>query len=317
MYMKIFENIDEVRIKHKTGVALGTFDGLHIGHKKVIEDLVDNCKRLNLKSVVYTFSNHPREITKTSNNFKRIITLQEKKTIIEELGVDYLIIVNFDEFHKNTPASEFIEKILIVKLKMRHLSVGFNYKFGKKAQGDINLLEEYSYKKEFSLSVISPVKVHGEKVSSTLIRELLEKGKINEVKKYLGRNHRITSKVISGKKVGKILGFATANLDVHPNMTLIRPGVYITRTLYDGEWYGSISNVGCNPTFEQKGFHLETYILDFDQDIYGAEISVEFLERLRDEKKFMNLDDLKKQISSDVNTAKTYFKINKLKSIGI
>ncbi|MCT4633717.1 MAG: bifunctional riboflavin kinase/FAD synthetase [Firmicutes bacterium] len=315
--MKIFETLDEVKIKQKTGIALGTFDGLHVGHKQVIRDLVENCKKLNLKSVVYTFSNHPREITKTSDNFKRLISLQEKKRLIEELGVDYLILVSFDEFHKNTPANEFVEEILIAKLRMRHLSVGFNYKFGKMAKGDINLLEEYSYKKDFSLSVISPVKVQGEKVSSTLIRELLEEGKVTEVSKYLGRNHRVTSKVISGKKVGRILGFATANLDIHPNMTLIRPGVYITRALFDGQWYGSISNVGYNPTFEKTGFHLETYIFDFDKDIYDQELAVEFLERIRSEKKFMNLDDLKNQIQKDVDIAKAYFEIDKLDKVGI
>lgn len=307
--MKIIKRMEDIAFEdQKTGVALGTFDGLHVGHQKVICKLVDVCQQEGLKSVVYTFSNHPREYTNKDHLPNRILTLDEKIDQFEKLGIDELVLVEFDRMQMEMEAHEFVINLLMERLNMQHLVVGFNFHFGRGAQGNVSFLKTYAEKYNFGLSVVEGVHMLGDLVSSTRIRKVLKEGNIELANTLLGRHHTVSGKVIKGKQVGSKLGFPTANLCVSPNMTLLRSGVYITRTHIFNKVYKSVTNVGFNPTFNQNEFNLETYIFDFSENLYHKYITVEFLHRLRDEIKYTTLEALKKQIDDDVQNAEQFFK---------
>lgn len=304
--MKIFTKIDELeKIHHGTGIALGTFDGIHLGHQKVIKTLVEECSEKKLKSVLFTFSNHPREVVNVGAHISRIMTIDEKVKIAEKMGIDYLVILKFDKEFMSIEARSFIEDLLIETLNAKLLSVGYNFRFGHNAKGDVQLLKNYT--DIFELIVTKAVYEQEFNVSSTLIRELLEDGNIEKANSLLGRYYKLTSTVVKGKELGKTLGFPTANLKIFENMTRLKPGVYITISEINGVEYKSATNVGFNPTFDQDVFNIETFILDFDLDIYGEDLTVKFIKRLRDELKFDSLDNLMKQIAEDVEKTKEYF----------
>lgn len=297
------------KLSYMTGVSLGSFDGIHKGHLTLLNTLIENCRKRNLKSVVYTFSNHPREIINLKNSPKLIITKNQKLDLFDKIGIDFLVMVDFDDFQKNISAKDFVAEILLEKLNMRTITVGTDCRFGKKAEGDINLLKKFSKEYDFELSIVPPVMIEDEIISSTVIRDLLSEGIIEKANLFLGRNYSITGKVIKGKQLGAKLGFPTANIEVNFNLSLPKPGVYVTRTKLGKTLYSSITNVGFNPTFNQKTYNIETFILDFNKNIYGKEVEVRFLQRIRDEIKFTNLDDLCQKINEDVSYSREYFKI--------
>lgn len=304
--MRIYQALeDHTPDGRQSGVALGTFDGLHKGHRELIANLVELCRTRGLKSVLYTFSNHPRELTQSEKSSSRIMTLADKMSALEDMGIDEVVIVNFDDYHRNIRARDFIRQILIDTLQAKLVVVGFNFKFGRHAEGDINLLAQYE--EDFDLIVVEPVYHNNELVCSTRIRSLISNGYVENAWTLLGKPYRIQGTIVSGKHVGRKMGFPTANLHVTEDMTHLKPGVYITRTHVDGKGYQSLTNVGFNPTFNQEAFNIETYILDFDADIYGQFMAVDFLKRIRDELKFDRLEDLIAQIEKDVDFAKAYF----------
>lgn len=291
-----------------SGVAIGTFDGLHIGHQQVIKALVNTCVEKNLRSVVYTFANHPREFTDKDALPNRILTVDEKIDLFDGMGIDLLIMVEFDRDHMEIEAETFVSEILLKVLNTKYLVAGYNFHFGLGARGDSELLSRMGEVNGFEVTVVPPFEFDGVPVSSTRIRELLKEGDIEAVNRLLGRHHTVSGIVVHGKKRGTILGFPTANLAVSHNMTLIRPGVYVTRTWIGKEHHKSVSNVGYNPTFSQTEFTLETFILDYHADLYHHYITVEFLHRMRDEIKFDSKEALMDQIAKDVQDARQYFK---------
>lgn len=303
----IFDMENISKIKDPVGVTIGTFDGLHIGHQKVIETVVRKSRKEGLKSVVYTFSNIPRSVT-MQKEIKNIVTLDEKVRLIQQLGVDYLILIEFTRAHMNIPAEAFIREILLDRLDIRHLVVGHDFRFGQYAAGDFELLDSMKSQYNYQLDEIQPVIVDKMRVSSTLIRKLLSIGDIREANKFLGRRHYYRSIVRPGKKIGKAMGFPTANLKTDISMHALKPGVYITQVLNGDRRYDAITNVGFNPTFEQKELNFETYIFDFSGDLYGREIVVEFFDRLRDEIKFESKEDLVRYIQHDVEKTREYFR---------
>ena len=308
--MEIIRDISELdRVTQSTGVALGTFDGLHIGHQEVIRTMILNCQKRNIKSCVFTFSNHPRGLTTSNGAPPRILSLADKTKLLESFGVDILVLLRFDERLMGIPADEFVRDILINGLNTRYLTVGFDFRFGKGAKGNVNLLKAYSEDGHYDVDIVSPIERDGEKISSSAIRELLMDGNIEDVKAQLGRHHHVSGEVVKGKRLGNEIGFPTANLKISANMTLIKPGVYVTKTSVRDTVYYSVSNVGYNPTFDQKMFNLETYILDFDKDIYGEIITIEFYTRIRDELKMSSIDQLVEYIKNDVNVTREYFNI--------
>lgn len=303
--MKIYETIQP--LNEDTAITLGTFDGLHIGHVKIIKQLVKDAKERNLKSVVYTFKNHPLSLNHSVETPSTIFKLDYKKKILEALGVDILIFLTFDDDQKNIEPNYFIEEILVKKLRMKHLVVGYDYHFGKKAKGNTELLIKSSRKYHYSYDIVDPIKKDYVRVSSTLIRKLLANGKIKDANYYLGRPYSLEGKVIDGEKIGRKIGYPTANLELDNNFAILKPGVYITKTLLDGEFYYSVTNVGFNPTLKQSEFSVETYILDFDQSIYGKHIRIDFYKKIRDELKFKDVEELKEYIRWDVYNTKKYF----------
>lgn len=291
-----------------SGVAIGTFDGLHIGHQQVIKALVDTCAEKNLRSVIYTFANHPREFTDKDALPNRILTVDEKIDLFDGMGIDLLIMVEFDRDHMEIEAETFVSEILLKVLNTKYLVAGYNFHFGLGARGDSELLSRMGEVNGFEVTVVPPFELDTVPVSSTRIRELLKDGDIEAVNRLLGRHHTVSGMVVHGKKRGTVLGFPTANLAVSHNMTLIRPGVYVTRTWIGKEHHKSVSNVGYNPTFSQTEFTLETFILDYHADLYHHYITVEFLHRMRDEFKFDSKEALMNQIAKDVQDARQYFK---------
>lgn len=309
--MKIFFELEDIDVEQsETSVALGTFDGLHIGHIEVLNRMKHIAEEKGLKTFVYTFSNHPKEFLSPDQVPPKIMDIEEKVQIFTRIDLDYLALIRFDEDQNTYEPEAFIKQVLIDKLNMKHLTVGYDYRFGNKAKGDINLLLALSEKYGYSCDIIQPIMRNDIRVSSSLIRDLLKEGRIEEANYYLGRKHFIKGTVVRGKGVGHTLGFPTANLRIKDNISTIKPGVYITETVWKGKTYPSATNVGFNPTFDQTGIHLETYIIGINQAMYDEVIEVHFLKRLRDEKKFDSLADLVDEMNGDLEKTRQYFKLD-------
>ena len=307
--MKLYFEIEAIeRDPIGTSVALGTFDGLHIGHMEIINYTKEAALEKGLKSFVYTFSNHPRELLTPDHAPPKIMDIDEKVQIFTRAEVDYLALIKFDEAQMAMTPEHFIESILIDKLNVKHLTVGYDYRFGKEGKGDVNLLKSFANAKGFTLDVVSPIMRNDVRVSSSLIRRLLEQGRVEEANFYLGRHHFIKGEVVRGKGKGKDLGFPTANLKIKEHISAIGPGVYITETHWKGKTYPSATNVGFNPTYAYTGLHMETFIEGIDQAMYGEVIEVHFIKRLRDEKKFHSELELIEAMHIDIEKMRLYFK---------
>ncbi|MCX7903668.1 MAG: bifunctional riboflavin kinase/FAD synthetase [Caloramator sp.] len=298
---------NEIYINRKTIVALGTFDGVHFGHRKIIGRAVKESKAKKFYSAVLTFINPVFSyFNKSATNY--LITPKDIKTeIINNLGVDYLIYIDLEEGFINLPPEKFLQ-FLKSNLNADVLVCGYNYTFGKNAQGDIQYLKENAYKYGINVIVIDEVLKDNQKVSSSLIREALSTGNVEVANKLLGYNYYLKGKVIRGKSLASRLGFATANILIDRNLCL-KNGVYITLTHYDGNSYPSITNIGYNPTFGEKQRICETHILKFNKNIYNRTIKIEFLKYLREERKFNSILDLQSRIINDIRVAENYFNI--------
>ncbi len=305
--MLIIDSIEAFHeIEGPIGLSMGTFDGLHIGHQRLIENLTTHCKDEGYRSVVYTYSNHPREFT-LGTKVPRIITLKDKIARFEELEIDILVLLEFDANQRDMSPEHFLKELLFDPLDIRYVTVGFDFHFGKKAGGNVHLLNDYIANKEVVLDIVSPIARYDLKVSSTRIRNLLFEGEIETVNELLGRYYSFNGHVVYGKQLGHLLGFPTANLEVDETMSLIKSGVYISKVHVGDKYYPSVTNVGFNPTFDQNELNVETFILDFDENLYGQKIKVDFIKRLRDELKFDSKDALIEQMHRDVEDTITYF----------
>jgi len=308
--MRLFNELNEIVDIEGTVIALGNFDGVHMGHQELIKRTVKAAEAANLMSAVFTFSNHPRNVISKEREVKCILYADEKAEIIESLGVDYLFNIPFDEAIRRMDAIEFISELLLVKLKMREAYCGFNYKFGYKGSGGVETMMRESVKKRFGIHVLEPVNIDGIAVNSTLIRELVEQGDVDRCMKFMGRNYTVGGEVVVGNKLGKTLGFPTSNLLVDDSMVAPANGVYITNCTYSGKKYHSVTNVGVKPSVGEFGKNMETHIFNFDKELYGKTIRVEFLKKIRDEKKFDSIEDLSRQITRDCIMAKDYHRKN-------
>jgi len=308
--LRVITQVDNNTFQKHNGVGLGNFDGLHIGHMALINTLISECKINDLHSVVYTFTKHPETILR-KGLVNRLITTNEQKTrLLEETALDTLYYKEFDEAFSRLSPDEFIKNILVDTLNIKLAVVGFNYRFGYLGKGDVEYLKKNGEKYGFRVIVIPPVKVKSEIVSSTLIREYIKKGKMERVFHLLGRHFSLYGTVVAGRRIGRTLGFPTANIMPHPSMVIPANGVYITKTKYGDKWINSITNVGMAPTLrEESAFSIETHLLDYDEDIYGKDIEVCFIHKLRDEKRFENIEALKKQVDEDIKKARNYWKV--------
>ena len=299
----IFNNINNLK---NTAVALGGFDAIHAGHREIIRNVVDYAKVNNLTSVVYMFRNQPKAVLGAEER-RNINTFRQRLEIVEALGADVVIAQWFTPEFKNVSAENFIKLYLRDWLDAKYIAVGFNYRFGKNREGNIDLLQKLGDKYGIRVCSIPSVNINGAPVSSTRIRNLIQNGKMEAAGDCLGRHFSIQGLVISGNRIGRTIGFPTANLNLPKTGVVPKYGVYISKTRAYNTWYPSITNVGSRPTVENGQYFIETYISGFDGDLYNADIEIRFYSYLRGIVKFSDLEELKAQLEKDKKNLKKYF----------
>ncbi|MGE5473831.1 MAG: bifunctional riboflavin kinase/FAD synthetase [Ignavibacteriales bacterium] len=296
----IFEPINSIsQIQMQCAIGLGNFDGVHIGHAELINTLVKEARSRDLKSIVFTFNKHPENIIRRKLITPQITTNKKKIELMYNFDIDYLYFANFDEYFSRLHPEEFAKKILVDRMGIKLAVVGYDYRFGFRGTGNVDLLIKLGEKYGFEVIVIPPVKISDTIVSSTSIRKSLIHGDIQNAQEMLGRNYSIQGMVIHGKKIGNKIGFPTANIEPEKYLIIPKNGVYLTKTLVNGCMYKSITNIGKNPTFRLEQTSVETYIIDFNEHIYGQMIEVFFYTWIRGERKFKEIEDLKNQIKKD------------------
>lgn len=306
--LEILENGFNPSTEKNCGVGLGNFDGLHRGHMALINTLLNECSINDLCSVIYTFKKHPEHILRKKLFTPLIMTMEHKARSLAKIGVETLYFQEFDEEFSHMPAEEFVKEILVKKLHTKLAVVGFNYRFGYMCKGDSELLKRMGRIYGYKVIVIPPVKVREEVVSSTLIRQYIIKGRMEKAFDLLGRQFSVPGKVITGRKLGRTIGFPTANLIPEKYLVMPATGVYITRTLYQEQWYNSVTNIGTSPTLkDEQGITLETHMIGFDGELYGKDIEVFFIKKIRNEKRFDTREGLICQIKMDVCEANNFF----------
>jgi riboflavin biosynthesis protein ribF len=292
--------MNSIEISEDTVVTIGNFDGVHRGHLKLMERTLEISKQKKLKSIVFTYENHPLEYV-LKKKVDKLFTNRERDEKLKGLGIDTVLSVPFDEEIMKMSTNYFIQEILIDKLHAKYLILGEDAHFGKGREGSAKSIQSVGSQLGLTVEIIPLFFEEGIRISSSYIRQLIKEGKVDIVKEYLGRMFAITGEVIHGKENGRKLGFPTANVKYDENIILPALGVYNTMVEYQGEHYVGATSVGYNPTISllNNRISLEVHILDFDKDIYGEEISVYFISKIRDEMKFNSLEELKIQISKD------------------
>ncbi|MHA7055641.1 bifunctional riboflavin kinase/FAD synthetase [Aquimarina sp. M1] len=288
-------------------VTIGTFDGVHIGHKKIIERLVEAAKRNNLESVILTFFPHPRMVLQKDTNIKLINTIDERIQILEKTGLDSLVIHPFTKEFSRLSAKEYVEEMLIKKLSVRHVIIGYDHRFGRNRNSNITDLASFGIKNDFTVEEISKQDIDDVAVSSTKIREALLDGNIAKANKYLGYNFMLTGKIIKGKELGRKLEYPTANLHIEEEYKLIpKKGVYIVKSQINNKTYFGMMNIGFNPTVDGKHQTIETHFFDASFNLYEKKIQIEMLKRIRDEKKFDSIEALKTAMQDDEDFSRDF-----------
>ncbi|MGD2246696.1 MAG: bifunctional riboflavin kinase/FAD synthetase [Candidatus Aminicenantes bacterium] len=286
-------------------VAIGNFDGVHLGHQKILKCLEKKAKEYELFSLVLTFFPHPGQLL-GKDGIKMIQTLDQRISGIKKFDIQGVLIVPFNENFARISGQDFIQDTVLKRLKAQAIIVGENFHFGKNREGDTALLRRLSLKYKFRICPVPSVIKEKETVSSSLIRSYLREGKVERVSQLLGRPYEIEGKVIRGQSRGKSLGFPTANIETENE--IIPPGVFITQTRIGTKILPSITNVGSQPTFDQRNVNIESYILNFEKNLYGEHIGIYFLKKIRDEIKFSTPNDLARQLEKDLKATQTHFR---------
>ena len=306
--MIIFEGALQIKERFKNPVVtIGNFDGVHLGHQEIFKEVIKKAHEIGGVSVVYTFDPHPLKVLQPDRFFPLITTREEKEKVIEWVGIDVLIRERFTKKFAQLSTDEFVVDILCEQIRAQEVFIGPDYRFGKGRKGTTDLLRSLGESCGLKIGILKNVEVDGIEVRSTMIRDYVMEGKVKEAAKFLGRGYTLRGKVIGGTAQGKKMGIPTANLE--PEKELYpRGGIFAVRVLINDSYTRGVLNIGTNPTFPGKGFSLEVHILDFNQDIYGGEIELIFVEKLRDEKKFETPDLLVKQIKEDIVQARKILK---------
>lgn len=297
------KELAEINPDRSTVLTIGVFDGVHLGHKHLISETIKSAKAEKALSGVVTFRRHPIELLDPKASLPYLTSLEEKTKLIKAEGVDFVVALTFDKELAKLTAPEFVA-LLKKHLRMRGLVVGPDFALGRGREGDVSALQKLGQQDDFFVKVVPPLKIRGEVVSSTLIREALAKGEVSRVVRLTGRPYLIKGRVVEGTGTGRELGFPTANLLVEKGWAIPRDGVYATLTHINGNVHPSMTSIGVRPTFGGKNRTVETYILDFSADIYNREVAIDIVDRLRDEKKFGSVDELKTQIADDIKRGK-------------
>jgi riboflavin kinase/FMN adenylyltransferase len=304
--LKTYSSILSFASKKKTVVTIGTFDGVHVGHKKILEKITQATINGDYESLVLTFFPHPRIVLQTGSEMKQLNTIDEKTHLIEKAGINHLVIHPFDKIFASLSAEEFVKKVLVERFNIQKIVIGHDHRFGKNRTADIHDLMAFGKQYNFEVEQISAEELNEVAVSSTKIRKALNEGNIELANSFLGYNYMINGTVVQGKQLGRTIGFPTANINVKEEYKLIpSSGVYLVECLIDNQCHYGMMNIGTNPTVEasNQSQKLEVNIFNFDQEIYGKAISISFLKRIRSEKKFDSIEALKAQISNDKETS--------------
>jgi len=309
--MKVFNRLDQIIEPIKGAViTIGNFDGVHIGHQALFHEVIEKAEAIDGTSVAMTFEPHPLRVLK-QNNHPPLITLYEQKAeLIERSGIDVLICVPFTLEFAALSAEQFVRDLLVQKIGIKAIVVGEDYSFGKNREGNIALLNSFGLKYGFEVIVagwIKSARALAERISSTKIRELVTDGRMEQAEKMLGRNYQIRGKVVTGRdRGGKLLGIPTANINLNDELCP-KTGIYAVTVECEGAQHQGVANIGYSPTFEDHVFTVEVHILDFSDNLYGANIRINFIKRIRDEKKFSNISELIEQIKLDIAVAREIF----------
>jgi riboflavin kinase/FMN adenylyltransferase len=305
--MRLFHGTDNAKIARPTVVTLGVFDGLHLGHQLIMQTVVERARTIGAVPTVITFEPHPRALLHPESAPPLLQTFDQKIEALGALGIEQTIVIHFDENFAQIRAEDFLRDVIVDRLHAREVYLGCGFAFGHGREGNIDLLRRVSQSLGFFADEVTELRLRGRRVSSSRIRELLQQGRVGIARRMLGRPYGVEGRVVRGAERGLKLGFPTANL--HPqNRVIPRNGVYVTATLIDGQWRRSVTNIGTRPTFGASNeSSVETFVMNWSGDLYGDVVRVRFLYRLRAEKKFSSIDELKSQIKSDVARAEHYF----------
>jgi riboflavin kinase/FMN adenylyltransferase len=313
--MRLFHGTDNAEIARPTVLTLGVFDGLHLGHQLIMQTVVERARAVGAVPTVITFEPHPRAVLHPESAPPLLQTFDQKIEALGVLGIEQTIVIHFDESFAQIRAEDFLSDVVVDRLHAKEIYLGRGFAFGHNREGNIELLRQVSDRLGFRADEVPEVRLRGRRVSSSRIRELLQEGQVNLARRMLGRPYGVEGRVVRGAERGATLGFPTANL--HPqNRVIPRGGVYVTATLIAGQWRRSVTNIGTRPTFERTAqSSIETFVMGWSGDLYGDVVRVRFLHRLRAEKKFDSVDDLKSQIAADVARAEEYFKHGGLRNM--
>ncbi|NOX21170.1 MAG: bifunctional riboflavin kinase/FAD synthetase [Nitrospirae bacterium] len=310
--MKVYRGLNSIdkEFEHLV-VTIGNFDGIHLGHQKIFKRVIDSAGPEGT-SMVITFDPHPVKVLAPERRLKLLTPIEEKLRLIERTGMDTVLIIEFNREFSRIEPDVFIRKVLVEKLKVKHVIVGHNYRFGKEKKGTTELLRRRGKRYGFKVTVVRNARVAGQVVSSSRIRQLLGWGRVCEAATLLGRPYSIHGRVVKGAgRGGKVLSTPTANIST-PNELAPKEGVYAVKVLLEGEIFDGVANIGTNPTFGGKQMSYEVHIFDLNQDLLGKEIRVYFIDRIRGEKRFSSVEELKQQIQKDIQSAKIILKSHRV-----
>ncbi|WP_417358613.1 bifunctional riboflavin kinase/FAD synthetase [Flavobacterium sp.] len=305
--MKIFNSIQEFTTNTPTIVTLGTFDGVHKGHKSILEKITSSSKNTGCESVLLTFFPHPRMVLQQNTDIKLLNTIKEKAMLLEQHGIDNLIIHPFDHAFSRLTAEEFVKNILVDKFMVRKIIIGYDHRFGRNRTADINDLIQYGEEYNFEVEQISALEINEVSVSSTKIRNALNAGYLETANRYLGYPYFLTGNVVKGKQLGRTIGFPTANINITESYKLIPDkGVYVVSSEIAGKTIYGMMNIGNNPTVGGVAESIEVHFFDFNSDLYNQEIRVNIHYKIRNEIKFPSVNHLKEQLKEDQKTSLEY-----------
>ncbi|WP_028895747.1 bifunctional riboflavin kinase/FAD synthetase [Syntrophorhabdus aromaticivorans] len=307
--MKVFESLDITEKFINPVLTIGNYDGLHLGHRRIIERVREKAGAIGGTSMLMTFHPHPLKILKPEKTVGLITPIHVKKRLLAESGIDVVFIVPFTEVFRSISPEAFVGDILVGKLGIKGLIVGYDFKFGKEGKGNVDKLLALSSQYGYFFEIQGAITLGGEKVGSNRIRKMIREGEMEKVMRHLGRPYMIEGRVVKGYSRGTAIGFPTVNLETEFDL-IPRGGVYVTEVEQEGRRFPSVTNIGFNPTFNGQNLSIETHILDFSEDLYGKEIALYFRGRVRDEVKFGDVEALKARIRLDVEAAREYFRNN-------
>ncbi|NIJ44216.1 riboflavin kinase/FMN adenylyltransferase [Wenyingzhuangia heitensis] len=305
--MEVIHNYNNFPENTATVVTIGTFDGVHVGHRKILDQLFKAAKSKGLKSVLLTFFPHPRMVVQSDNSIRLINTIDERIAILSNTDLDYLVIQPFDRDFSNLTAFDFVRDVLVTKLNVKELVIGYDHRFGKNREGDFDQLTDYSHTFDFKIKEIKAQDINNTAVSSTKIRTALQTGEIEIANQYLTKPFFVNGIVVKGQQLGNTIGYPTANIEISETYKLTpKNGVYVIKAIHKDELYYGMLNIGNRPTVNGKDKTIEAHLFNFDFNIYGEDIRIEFLHFLRDEEKFHSIQNLKNQLAVDKKNSLIY-----------